>query len=500
MAAIRLKGGYYTARSIIADAQACTNLYPERNTPESPAPYTDYPTPGLAVLATLAVPGPARGLYTATNGELYYVAGPNVYYVAPDWTVSLIGTIGTMESPVSMQDNGTDMLIGDGSANSYAVALGSRIFSSSPIADYFGASRLAALDTYLIGKMPGAATFFASDSGGITFDPLWVANKVGYPDPLVTLAVAGREIWLIGSVTTEVWFNSGAADFPFQRMEGPFVQHGTAAPNSVCQIGDAVFWLSTDRNGGNVALIGKEYNATAISTMALHAEWTSYSDTSDAWTWAYQQEGHQFFVITFPSADKTWCYDISTGLWHRRAWTDGEGVEHRHRAACGTFAYGANVVGDWETGTLYRLDQDADTDAGDPIVRRRGFPHMVNDGDRLVYSKFIADIEVGRSEGTSAGSPVAILLGSPGLGFGGILSSPSQPDTSPKIYLRWSDDRGASWGNPVARSMGATGQFLTSVQWTRLGMARDRVFELFWSAPLKTALQGAFVTARKSGT
>lgn len=500
MAAIRLKGGYYEARSIIADAQACSNLYPERNTPESPAPYTDYPTPGLATPAPLDTPGPARGLYTATDGDLYYVAGSNVYYVSPDLTANLLGTLATTEGQVSMQDNGTDMLIGDGTANSYAVTLGSRIFSSAPIANYFGASRLAALDTYILGKMPGAATFFSSDSGAITFDPLWVANKVGYPDPLVTLAIAGREIWLIGSLTTEIWFNSGAADFPFQRMEGPFIQHGTAAPNSVTQIGDTVFWLSTDRNGNNVALLGKEYSATAVSTMALHAEWATYSDTSDAWAWAYQQEGHQFFVLTFPTADKTWCYDISTGLWHRRAWTDSEGVEHRHRASCSAFAYGVNVVGDWETGTLYRLDQYVYTDAGDPIVRRRGFPHMVNDGDRLVYSKFIADIEVGRSEDTSAGSPVSILLASPGSGLSGLLSSPAPPDTSPRMTLRWSDDRGASWGNPVSRSMGATGQFLTSVQWTRLGMARDRVFELFWSAPVKTALQGAFVTARKSGT
>ena len=241
MTAVRLKGGYYEARSVIADLQACTNLYPEANPANSPVPYstatvpfTDYPTPGLRTLATLAAQGPARGLYAATNGDLYYAAGSTLYYVAPGWTVTAIGSLASSgATPVSMQDNGTDLLVGDGTSNSYSVTLATRAFSAAPIADYFGASTLAALDTYIVGKMPGASSFFSSDSNALTFDPLWIANKVGSPDPLVAVAVARREIWLIGTTTTEIWFNAGAADFPFQLMTGPFIQHGTNAPRSV---------------------------------------------------------------------------------------------------------------------------------------------------------------------------------------------------------------------------------------------------------------------------
>ena len=63
------------------------------------------------------------------------------------------------------------------------------------------------------------------------------------------------------------------------------------------------------------------------------------------------------------------------------------------------------------------------------------------------------------------------------------------------VSLQWSDDRGKTYSNPVMQNLGREGQYLTSMQWNRLGMARDRVFQIFWSSNTKTALSGAFVDA-----
>jgi len=63
----------------------------------------------------------------------------------------------------------------------------------------------------------------------------------------------------------------------------------------------------------------------------------------------------------------------------------------------------------------------------------------------------------------------------------------------PLINLRWSDDRGVTYGNAVQNSIGKTGEYLTQISFWRLGTARDRVFEISWSAPIRTALNGAFV-------
>jgi hypothetical protein len=68
----------------------------------------------------------------------------------------------------------------------------------------------------------------------------------------------------------------------------------------------------------------------------------------------------------------------------------------------------------------------------------------------------------------------------------------------PQVRLRWSDDRGASWGNAISSTLGKIGETLTSVQFQRLGMARHRVFELSWSAPVKTALNGAWVQVKSA--
>ena len=73
-------------------------------------------------------------------------------------------------------------------------------------------------------------------------------------------------------------------------------------------------------------------------------------------------------------------------------------------------------------------------------------------------------------------------------------------DPPPLLYLRYSDDKGASWSDPISTSLGTAGDTLMSLQFQRLGMARDRIFELFWSAPVRTALNGAFIETRVLGS
>ena len=71
-------------------------------------------------------------------------------------------------------------------------------------------------------------------------------------------------------------------------------------------------------------------------------------------------------------------------------------------------------------------------------------------------------------------------------------------DQNPQVNLRWSPTRGQSWLNPVAQPF-AVGP-ASNLQWRRLGMARDMVFELSWSTNIPTTLSGAFVDVVESGT
>ena len=342
-----------------------------------------------------------------------------------------------------------------------------------------------------IGSTTGFTAVVASISGtgfdyqvvnvhGAAFDPLYIAAKSGYPDPLVSVIVMHREIWLIGQLTSEIWYDAGSADFPFQAMPGAFIEHGCIAPYSVAAQDLSVFWLSQDKQGQTIVLEGAAYQAHRISTNAIENEIRNYATLADAIGFCYQQEGHVYYVLTFPTGNATWVYDKSIGLWHQRAWTDSQGNLNRHRANCVMNAYNTIICGDWQNGNLYAWDLDTSTDNGQPISRIRALPHLLEELNRVFYHKLIVDMQVGTDDGSIDG-----------------YTSTSNP---PTINLRWSDDRGVTYGNYVKQSVGTLGQYLTSVQFRRLGMARDRVFELSWSFPAKTALNGVSIVTGSSST
>ncbi|AHX16139.1 hypothetical protein CH75_04920 [Dyella jiangningensis] len=324
-----------------------------------------------------------------------------------------------------MADNGTTLVLVDGTTSGYTITLATGVFAPlvDPTGAFVGADRVRYLDTFFIFNKKGTPIFYTSLSNSTTFDPTYFASKTGAGDILVSIEVMHREIWLLGTKTTEIWFDAGSAAFPFQSVPGAFIQHGCVAPESVCTQDMAVFWLSQDPQGQAIVLMGSNYNATRISTHAIEHAFAQYSTISDAIGYIYQEEGHMFYVLNFPIADATWVYDISSGLWHERTWNDTNGFEHRHRSNVFAFAYGTYVVGDWQNGNLYALDQNNYTDNGAPIVRTRAFPHVLNELKRVIYRKFVADIQTGAQ------------------------TDPTQ--AAPLISLRWSNDRGASWSNYI---------------------------------------------------
>jgi hypothetical protein len=481
---VALTGGAYTARSVIASAQRAVNLYaePMPQAQGEPSQMAHYPTAGLTLLLTLPQ-GPIRGGHRCSNGNVIVVAGSGVYAIAPDASYTHLGDITAgPRTPVSIADNGNTAVIVDGTPNGWQIDLASLAFSAlggatdDPDGFFSGADRVDYLDTYFMFNKPNTPQFYISGSLAVTFDSLDFANKESYSDILMALIVSRREVWLIGSQTTEVWYNYGytfsttdatAVQFPFQEMEGVFIDRGCVAKYSVAQTDDVVYWLTQDRGGTGSVLAGSGYKATHVSTPAIEAEFATYPRIDDAIGFCYQLAGHRFYVLTFPTADKTWVYDISTELWHEAVWLDANGTEHRHRANCAFTAYGLVCCGDWENGNIYAYDLANFTDNGAPIKRLRHFPHMLKDGKRVFYRQVLLDIETGT---------------------GG-----HQLPEDPQVFLAWSDDRGHLFGSPVGQTIGASGEYLTSVQFQRLGMGRDRVFQVQWSTPYKTALQGAWV-------
>jgi len=269
-------------------------------------------------------------------------------------------------------------------------------------------------------------------------------------------------------LTAEVWIGTGAADFYFQQQQGAYINHGCAAPYSIVTMDVLVFFIMQDQQGNGIVVQGQGYDVTEISTPRIVEEFKSYDTLEDAIGFTFQIGDHAFYALVFPTASKGWLYEVKTKQWSEWNWCDENGNLLRPRANCCMFAYNALLVGDWENGKLLKLTLEASTDEDSPIVRIRTFPHSTNNNNRVSYKNFQADMEVGTI---------------------------ADQEAEPMVSLSWSDDKGKTYGNPVEQSLGVTGDYLAVPSWNRLGMARDRVFKLQWSADCVTALNGGFVSA-----
>lgn len=400
---------------MIASAQRCLNLVaePMPQAQGEPSQFAYYPTPGLRLLGALPR-GPVRGIKQVTTGGVYAVGGDTVYLVNADWSSTALGTITSLRPyPVSMTDNGNTLMIVDGTTSGWTVDLASNAFAAISDPAFYGADRVDYLDTYFILNKPNTPQFYISGSLAVTWDSLDFANKESFSDLLVTIAVAKREIWLLGERTTEVWYNQGlssTADFTFAQIQGTFVDQGCCAKYSVATYDDAVYWLAANRAGQGIVLTGAGYQTKRISTFAIENELTSYPRIDDAIGFTYMLAGHIFYVLTFPHADHTWVYDIATQQWHEWLWIDDDGEEHRHRANCAYAINGMVVGGDHENGNLYAVENTAFTDNGQPIKRQRSYPHIINQLNRVYYRQFMADIESGNEAADPSGSNTPTFL------------------------------------------------------------------------------------------
>lgn len=493
MVAIPLTSGAYSAQGYIANAQKCVNLYPEKNPEETkaPSPVTHYPRPGKTQLGLPPQPGFGRCLYTATNGDLYAVVNQTIHYIDPDWQFHALGDLlNPANTPVSIADNGTDAIAVDGSPAGNQIHLATRAVTVLGDPNFLGSTRADFLDSFLTLNIPNTNQWYSTLSNQVAFNGLYVGRKTAWPDLIQCVVAIEREALILGQYKGEVWFNAGTVPFPFQILPGNIIEQGCAAPYSPAKMDAACYWLSQSPEGDRMVMKMTNQNvATRISTHAIEAEMRKYPRVSDAVGSVYQVSGHSFYCLHFPTADITWVHDEATGQWHQDAYIDNNGVLHRSRVAFNAFAYGKNVGLDWSTGALYHINPLAYDDAGQPIAFIRSFPHVLNEMKQVSHARFIADFQTGTQPGTAE---VAQFLSPFSNGFSSGFG-PLTKTTVPVLNLRCSRDGGNTWGNNRPKALISAGHYRSLMRWPSLGIARDMVFELSWSAPMSSALNGAFI-------
>lgn len=468
-------GPAYQVRSIDQSCQRLVNWYIEITEAGGTTQTALYPTPGLRRLLTLGV-GPIREVLVFGD-YLYVISGSEVYRVDRSLEAEMLGDIATDEGPAQMACNGIELLIVDGTGG-YLVNIDSATLAPITDVDFpDGVTWCAYLDGYFIVGGDGSQAFYISSllDGG-EWNGTDFASAEGDPDPLISGIVDHRELWLFGRSTVEVWFNTGNATFPIERTGNTFIEHGIAAPHSVAKIDNTVFWLGADTRGDGIVWRAEGYRPVRISTHGIENMLAKYARVDDAIAYTYQQEGHSFYVLVFPSANATLVYDVASQQWHERAAFDPlTGDFSRHRSNCMAFFDRKHIVGDFEDGRLYVLDLDTYTDDGVTIKRVRST--FVQDAAlrNVTYTSLEVDCEHG-------------------------VGDPEWPlDRAPLLMMRQSKDRGHSWGNVRTRSMGRVGEYNSQVKFERCGTSRGMVFEISVTDPVKAVILGGVVRA-EAGT
>lgn len=430
-----------------------------------------YTVPVSYTVTAISGSGVVTGLTITTSGQ------SNSYSVEPSNAVSF-----------STNGNGTGLTAnltfgtGIGGTGSYTVngtqTVTSRTmyalnFSVLPSSDgaFTGANVVDIVDNYFVYNRPNTQQWGCSNILSPVSNQLNFSSKDGAPDNLVSIIVSNREVFLMGETSSEVWIDAGLFPFPFQRIPGTNTQHGIAAPFSMARIGNSFAYVSRNIRGQAQIMMMNGYVPTRIST---HAVENTLVDQyiEDAIAYTYQLEGHEVYVVTFPTIDLTWAYDISTGMWHKWLSVDNQNVFHRHRSNCQANFQNMNLVGDYQNGLIYMLDQANYTDNGNEIRRVRRCPHLVSDYQREYFHELQIYFQ-------------------PGVG----LSNGLAANEVPQAMLRWSDDGGSTWSNEHWTSIGVQGAYKNRAIWRRLGFARDRVFEVVVTDPVKAVIIAANLKA-----
>lgn len=448
-------------RSLPVSAERLINLYAEQTQATAKAPVVLHGTPGLKEFLDLGTNAPILGMHFFNN-LLYVVSGNAVYTVNAGGIVTKIGDTGTIVKPVQILDNSVEVVILDNANGATATATDVSI-SSIDDPDFRNPSSMTFLDGYVIYTERETDVWFISDlRDARSYNALDFTRAEADSDKAVRAFATYKELWIFGERSIELYSNTGNPAFPFETQQGASLQQGCGAVLSVAQIKNAITWLGED--GTVQSAVG--YSPRKISTPAIDEKIRKIADISDAYGFTYTQEGHDFYVLTFPG-DFTICYDFTVGEWHERKSFESpvwDVTSHE-------FAFGKNLVGSSKNGKIYELDLDTYTEDGEEIERIVQTPPFWGEKNTIYLDRMEIDFEPG----------IGLTLG---LG------------SDPICMLQRSSDGGKTFSNELFTGIGKIGEYKNTAVYRRLGSAKNMTYRIKITDPVKISIAGIYAVVR----
>jgi len=439
--------------------------------------------PGTQVKATLTgqIGSEVRGLWVLKD-YAFAVCGNSLFRIDNSYTATRVtgGPNISGDGPVSMADNGTQIFIAC-NPDGYIYDYDAQTLVQITDPDFLGAVTVGYLAGSFLYNVPDTQIVqYTAITNGTDIDGLDFASIEAAPDLMVGLYVDHNEAWMFGAYTIEVYGATADTDNPYQRIQGAVIEQGCAAAFSIARLDNSLFWLGRNLQGEGIVYRANGYTPVPVSTRAIEYAIQQWPTLDDAIAYSYVQGGHGFYVLTSPSGNETWVYDVTTQLWHRRAYLDPDtGDLMRSQGTCHALFNGAHLIGRngdglTNTGKILELSQTVYADSGDPqpwIRSWRAIPPAQNNLKRSFQHTLQIDGQTGTGLVSGQGS-------------------------APTVLLRWSDDGGHTWSNYHSRETGAIGATQTRVIYRRLGSTerlRDRVYELSGSDPVPIMWNAALI-------
>jgi hypothetical protein len=402
-------------------------------------------TPGATVFTTVGS-SPIRGWRVVVD-TLYVVAGTTLYRVTTAGAVTALASVPTAAQTVDMSDNTAQLMIVDGVAGYVYTFATSTMTTITDVNFPNGATSVDFLNGRFIVNKPATREFYVSNLlDGLTWTYLGLpvyGTKENASDNLVEVSVLNGTLVLWGNFSTEFWQDVGTTPLPYQRINGATQNWGLVAQNSHAKVGNTEMFLGASPDGGIKVIRLNGYAPVPVSDSDLEYIISNFSTVTDAVALVYSAYGHPVYQLTFPTANRSFAYDLATEMWHE-AQTGPSATPVRHFANYGITFNKANYVSDATTGTIYLLDEDTYTDNGTVNLRELCTRHIRNAGNYVFLSQLMLDFE-------------------PGVGG------------TPTVSVSISRDNGVTFGTPKQKTLGAVG---TRVVFNRLGSGRDMVAKI----------------------
>lgn len=406
------------------------NMFPEEIGVENRAPVQFLSIPGQSAFST-PVADPCRGMISVPEtGNIYSLHLSSLYKVNSAGTASRISVTVPGSSPAYMARNSaTNPEIAIVSAGAgYIFDTNAETIQLLTLLDE--PNSVTVLDGYFIFTFEDGRFQISGINDGTSVDALDFATAEAKPDKLLRAFADRSELWLFGSEAIEIWTNTGASDFPFERLGGTFIDKGCGSPLSVASSDNAVHWVGND----GVVYRGAGYSPQRVSTHAVERAISDLSDMTTIKGYAYNERGHAFYVLTCD--EWTWVFDQATKVWHER-----KTYNHDDWAAWPYVrAFSKHIVGDKHSGALRTLENDVYTEAGEVIRCEIITPDMTAYPDKLAFHQL--DVET---------NPAASLT------------------ETPQLMMQYSDDGGYTWSSERWAGTGAKGEYGALTRFTRLG-------------------------------